>query len=84
MLEMSNLTETLTIRCSPADLEIIDRLRGTRGRGALVRALLRRAGPDDAGTAPNAREAGIGGENADLVAAPAIRRGLSQVEEDAE
>lgn len=75
---MSNLTKTLTIRCSSADLEIIDRLRSTRGRGALVRALLRRAERDDAGTASTAREKGIGEETADS------RRRRSREEEDQE
>ena len=80
---MSNLTETLTIRCLPADLEIIDRLRGARGRGALVRALLRRAEPDDAGIPPIARETGID-KRTRTCSVLAERRGRSQVEEDPE
>ncbi len=41
---MNDLSENLTIRCSPADLETIDRLRRDRSRGALPRMLVRRAG----------------------------------------
>jgi len=40
---MNDLTENLTIRCSPADLEIIDRQRASRSRGAFVRMLVRQA-----------------------------------------
>ncbi len=39
----TDLTETLTIRCTPADLETIDRLRGDRSRGELLRTLIREA-----------------------------------------
>ena len=41
---MDDLTENLTIRCSTADLEIIDRLRADRSRSALLRILVRKAG----------------------------------------
>jgi hypothetical protein len=81
---MSDLTENLTIRCSPVDLEIIERLRQDRSRSALLRTLLRRAAQHSAGIAAMARDAGIGDKNADLLAALAVRRGLWQVEEDAE
>ena len=40
---MNDLTENLTIRCSRADLEIIDRLRENRSRGALLRTLIHQA-----------------------------------------
>ena len=40
---MNELTENLTIRCSPADLEIIDWLRGEHSRGWLLRSLVREA-----------------------------------------
>ncbi len=40
---MTDLTENLTIRCSPADLEIIERLRANRSRGALLRSMIRQA-----------------------------------------
>ena len=39
----NDLTETLTIRCSSADLETIDRLREGRSRGDLLRTLIREA-----------------------------------------
>lgn len=77
---MTDLTENLTIRCSPADLEIIERLRANRSRGALVCALLRRAERGDASTARTDREKGIVEETAGL----AVRRGRWQVEEETE
>ncbi|MEN6518847.1 MAG: hypothetical protein ABFC38_11840 [Methanospirillum sp.] len=40
---MREHTENLTIRCSAADLEIIDRLRSARSRGALLRTLIQQA-----------------------------------------
>ncbi len=40
---MENYPESLCIRCSPADLEVIDRLRGDRNRGALLRDLIQKA-----------------------------------------
>jgi hypothetical protein len=46
---MNDLSEMLTIRCSPADRETIDRLREDRSRGAFLRMLVRRA---DAEAAP--------------------------------
>ena len=45
---MSDLTETLTIRCTPADLEIMDWLRGDCSRGWLLRSLVREAGEEAA------------------------------------
>lgn len=45
---MRDLTETLTIRCSSADLEIMDWLRGDCSRGELLRALVRVAGEEAA------------------------------------
>lgn len=40
---MEDLSVRITIRCSPADREILDRLREDRSRGALFRMLLRQA-----------------------------------------
>lgn len=40
---MEDLSVRITIRCSPADQEILDRLRKDRSRGALFRMLLRQA-----------------------------------------
>jgi hypothetical protein len=48
---MDDLTENLTIRCSAADLEIIDRLREDRSRSALLRILVRKAGREAAACA---------------------------------
>ena len=45
---MHELTVILTIRCSPADLETLDRLREDRSRGAFLRRLLRQAGKEGA------------------------------------
>lgn len=39
----NDLTDNLTIRCSPEDLEIIDYLRGDNSRGRLLRMLVREA-----------------------------------------
>jgi hypothetical protein len=44
MKDMIDLTENLTIRCSPVDGEIIDRLRATRNRSAILRSPVRTAG----------------------------------------
>ena len=42
---MDDLTVNLTVRCSAADIEIIDRLRANRGRAPFLRPLLREAQP---------------------------------------
>ena len=42
---MDDLTVNLTVRCSMADPEIIDRLRANRSRTAFLRSLLREAPP---------------------------------------
>ncbi|MEN6518622.1 MAG: ribbon-helix-helix protein, CopG family [Methanospirillum sp.] len=84
-----NLTGNLTIRCSPADLETVDRLRGDRrSRGELLRTLIREAGDVQSVTVPRAwilhiaREMGVGEENADLLAHPAVTRGVRQAEDE--
>ena len=86
---MDDLTVNLTVRCSMADLEIIDRLRANRSR---ARSCDRSSGRQRAmcvtvsraGIPQIAREMGIGEENADLLEAVAVRRGLWKIEEDAE
>ena len=45
---MDNLTVNLAVRCSTADLEIIDRLRANRSRAAFLQRLLREAGEEAA------------------------------------
>lgn len=42
---MDDQTVNLTVRCSTADIEIIDRLRANRGRAPFLRTLLREAPP---------------------------------------
>lgn len=42
---MDDHTVNLSIRCSTADIEIIDGLRANRGRAPFLRTLLREAAP---------------------------------------